>query len=351
MSEPEAVPGGYEPDPEGETTMLLEAFFSALAARYPDEPNLVQRLRQRQERLAAAQHDRVIDEAAGSNLAMTLAVLGAFQELAPCREETEVIAALEQAFVEPMEPFVRGATRSMLDAAADPFTAMVALTGCASSTRSVRALCSANPRMTGIATPPRCSAASTTTCSRPTLPNGSRRSSAPLTATGSRRSRPPATDSNSTGPPRSVPADRTARFASAGSAGQRPIELGPTPRAIGQAISPSNPGSAFRVARGKVPVVFFAVRLERGGPWDWSRDLREQDGWDEHARFMDSLVDDGFIVLGGPLSGEREILHAVSAPSEEAVRERLAQDNWHQNRMLTIKSIEPWTILLDGRQA
>ena len=96
--------------------------------------------------------------------------------------------------------------------------------------------------------------------------------------------------------------------------------------------------------------VFFAVRLERGGPWNWSRDLREQDGWDDHARFMDRLVDDGFIVLGGPLAGDREILHVICAPSEEAVRERLAQDNWHQHGMLTITSIEPWTILLDGRQ-
>lgn len=96
--------------------------------------------------------------------------------------------------------------------------------------------------------------------------------------------------------------------------------------------------------------MFFAVRLERGGPWDWSRGLREQEGFDEHARFMDSLVDQGFIVLGGPLAGEREILHAVSAPSEEAVRERLAEDSWHQNGMLTITSIEPWTVLLDGRQ-
>ena len=65
---------------------------------------------------------------------------------------------------------------------------------------------------------------------------------------------------------------------------------------------------------------------------------------------MDSLVDEGFIVLGGPLAGEREILHAISASSEEAVRERLAQDNWHQNGMLTVKSVEAWTILLDGRQ-
>lgn len=96
--------------------------------------------------------------------------------------------------------------------------------------------------------------------------------------------------------------------------------------------------------------MFFAVRLERGGPWDWSRGLREQGGWEEHARFMDSLVDEGFIVLGGPLGDEREILHAISAPSEEAVRARLAEDNWSQNGMLTIASIEPWTILLDGRR-
>jgi len=97
--------------------------------------------------------------------------------------------------------------------------------------------------------------------------------------------------------------------------------------------------------------VFFAVRLERGGPWNWSRDLREQEGFPEHARFMDSLVEEGFIILGGPLEGGREVLHAVSAHSEEAVRERLAQDNWAQNGMLTVKSIEPWTVLLDGRTA
>lgn len=93
----------------------------------------------------------------------------------------------------------------------------------------------------------------------------------------------------------------------------------------------------------------FAVRLERGGPWDWSRGLRDQDGFDEHARFMDALVADGFIVLGGPLEDEHDILHAIEAPSEEAVLQRLAEDNWAQNGMLTVKSVEAWTILLDGR--
>ena len=47
--------------------------------------------------------------------------------------------------------------------------------------------------------------------------------------------------------------------------------------------------------------------------------------------------------------GDREILHAVFASSEDAVRGRLALDNWHRNGMLRIKSIERWTILLDGR--
>jgi uncharacterized protein YciI len=94
--------------------------------------------------------------------------------------------------------------------------------------------------------------------------------------------------------------------------------------------------------------MLFAVTLERGGPWDWSRGLREQDGFDEHAQFMDALVDDGFILLGGPLEGEREILHVIRAGSEQEVRSRLAADSWHQNGMLAVTSIRSWTVLLDG---
>jgi uncharacterized protein YciI len=94
----------------------------------------------------------------------------------------------------------------------------------------------------------------------------------------------------------------------------------------------------------------FVVRVERGGPWDWSRDLREQDGWDEHASFMDGLVESGLIFLGGPLEGDRETLHVVEARSEEEIRARFAEDPWAENGMLTVKSLERWTILLDGRE-
>jgi hypothetical protein len=97
-------------------------------------------------------------------------------------------------------------------------------------------------------------------------------------------------------------------------------------------------------------VELYAVREQRGGPWDWSRPLREQAGFDLHAQFMDDLVDTGFIVLGGPLEGDREVLLVVNAPGEPPIRETLAADPWLRNGMLTVTSIERWTILLDGRR-
>lgn len=96
-------------------------------------------------------------------------------------------------------------------------------------------------------------------------------------------------------------------------------------------------------------MALYVVRLQRGGPWDWSRDLREQAGWDEHARFMDDLVDAGFILLGGPLEGDRDTLHIIEAESEDAIRKRLAEDPWAANGMLRPIRIERWTVLLDGR--
>lgn len=77
--------------------------------------------------------------------------------------------------------------------------------------------------------------------------------------------------------------------------------------------------------------------------------MREQDGWAKHAKFMDDLVDEGFLILGGPLEGERETMHIIDAPSEGAIRERFATDPWWVNGMLTPVRIERWEIVLDGR--
>ncbi len=92
-------------------------------------------------------------------------------------------------------------------------------------------------------------------------------------------------------------------------------------------------------------MTIFAVTVERFGQWDWSRGLREQDGWDAHAAFMDRLAGEGFIVLGGPLADSIHVLHIVEASSEDEIRQRLARDPWH-GTLLRIKRIEPWEILL-----
>jgi uncharacterized protein YciI len=94
----------------------------------------------------------------------------------------------------------------------------------------------------------------------------------------------------------------------------------------------------------------YLVRLTRSGPeWDRSRPMEGQSAWPEHAAFMDGLVDDGFLILGGPLADEVRVVHVVEAESAEAIRARLADDPWSDSH-LRIDAIEPWTIRLDGRE-
>ena len=109
--------------------------------------------------------------------------------------------------------------------------------------------------------------------------------------------------------------------------------------------SPAIPGTAIARTRPKIrkdtagcsvsalAEHLWVVRRRRGGPWDWSRDLRRQDGWDEHAAIMDRFVDEGFILLGGPLEGEREVLHVVE-PSRRRDPRPAREDNWTRNGML-----------------
>ncbi|MGW4637902.1 L-2-amino-thiazoline-4-carboxylic acid hydrolase [Sphaerisporangium sp. NPDC004334] len=116
---------GYQPDPAAETRMLIDAFFAALSDAVTGQDDLIARLRAKHERLLADQRHRVIDEASAFNLALSLAVLAGYQELAPQYRDDELHALLRTAFVEPMRATVQQATAAALDAAADPFAAMV----------------------------------------------------------------------------------------------------------------------------------------------------------------------------------------------------------------------------------
>jgi uncharacterized protein YciI len=94
---------------------------------------------------------------------------------------------------------------------------------------------------------------------------------------------------------------------------------------------------------------YYLVTEAKGPAWDHSKRRREQAGWDEHAAFMDALVEAGVVVLGGPLGegdGE-EVLLVAEVKSEAAIRARLADDPW-MGDMLTIESVKPWSVWLRG---
>ena len=96
-------------------------------------------------------------------------------------------------------------------------------------------------------------------------------------------------------------------------------------------------------------MAYFLVTSVWGPSRDRSRGRREQDGWDEHAAFMDGLVEDEFVVLGGPVDDERAML-LVEASDEGEVRSRLAEDPWRRMEMLRIGELVRWTLWLDRRE-
>jgi uncharacterized protein YciI len=95
----------------------------------------------------------------------------------------------------------------------------------------------------------------------------------------------------------------------------------------------------------------FALTTVHGPAWDDTRGIREQDGWTEHADFMDALVADGLILLGGPLGSGEQTLHVVEARDEDEVRRRMAEDPWARAGLLAVGSVQPWALWLDFRTA
>ena len=104
-------------------------------------------------------------------------------------------------------------------------------------------------------------------------------------------------------------------------------------------------------AIGQTPIMaMFHVVLVRSGPkWDASRPLEEQPDWLAHASFTDRLVEEGFILLGGPLADEYRVVQVVEAESAAAVRATFARDPWSGTH-LRVDAVDPWTIRLDGRE-
>jgi uncharacterized protein YciI len=92
----------------------------------------------------------------------------------------------------------------------------------------------------------------------------------------------------------------------------------------------------------------FVVISEQGPHWDPARAMREQEGWGDHARFMNQVADERIVVLGGPLRhpDRHRALLVVRGSDEATLRARLAADPWMVSGVLQIVAFYSWEILL-----
>jgi len=94
----------------------------------------------------------------------------------------------------------------------------------------------------------------------------------------------------------------------------------------------------------------FVIISTAGPNRDPSKGTREQPLWDEHAAFIDQLVAEGFVLMGGPFVDDGGAMLIVNAAEEKAVREKLANDPWMKHGVLKLESIKRWQIFIDSRK-
>jgi uncharacterized protein YciI len=93
------------------------------------------------------------------------------------------------------------------------------------------------------------------------------------------------------------------------------------------------------------------VTISSAGPnRDPLKGTREQPLWDEHATFIDRLIAEGFILMGGPFVDEGGAMLIVNAEDENEVREKLKNDPWFEYGILKLESVKQWEIFIDQRK-
>lgn len=111
--------------------------------------------------------------------------------------------------------------------------------------------------------------------------------------------------------------------------------------------------------------MYFIVICQQGPSWDSSRTMRDQQLWSEHATFINGLVDEGFLLLGGPLVdrsrpdddfspvsepvGEDRLYRTmvvVEAHESAEAADRLAEDPWIRSGVLERTSVDRWEVLV-----
>src|SRR5215208_3687183 len=99
---------------------------------------------------------------------------------------------------------------------------------------------------------------------------------------------------------------------------------------------------------------YFAVIREAGSTWTDGRGITEQPAVNDHAAFMNTLAEEGFVLFAGPLAGSEQgrirVLLIADAPSEADIHRRLADDPWARTKHLVTARVEPWSLFVGAER-
>ena len=93
-------------------------------------------------------------------------------------------------------------------------------------------------------------------------------------------------------------------------------------------------------------IVRVVVRWRAGPAWT-SGPPEDQPGWDEHAAFVDDLVERGIFVMGGPFSDYSGSLTLLENVDEAEARELVTQDPWVANGVFELDDVRARNVYVD----
>jgi uncharacterized protein YciI len=96
----------------------------------------------------------------------------------------------------------------------------------------------------------------------------------------------------------------------------------------------------------RTKVVRIFVRWQAGPTWT-NGAPDEQPGWDEHAEFIDGLIERGIFVMGGPLADNSGSLTLLENVREDEARELVLRDPFVANGVFVLEDVCAWNVWVD----
>jgi len=98
---------------------------------------------------------------------------------------------------------------------------------------------------------------------------------------------------------------------------------------------------------GRTPrTVRVLVRWKAGPTWTGGA-VDEQPGWDEHAAFIDDLIERGIFVMGGPLADQTGSQSLLENVTEQEARDLALQDPFVANGVFELEEVRAWNVFVD----